>query len=241
VNHDLKAYSEGMKQPVWALFYRVVGEQLSHISDSRVLDFGSGLGITANYLARNNDVVAIEPNADMTEMRIRENRYEQIVGDIEQLKQQQDNSFDVVVCHNVLEYAGERKHIFMELCRVVKPNGIISIIKQNRAGRILQQVILENGVDEAISLLDGGTVRVMNFGQVHYYDMNNMKEWIGDREIHVEKVLGIRTFWALQQSNGVKYEPVWQEKMLEIERKVSEISDYVNVSFFNHVLLRKIR
>ena len=80
-------------------------QQLFQITNSKILDFGSGLGITANHLEKNNDVVAIEPNADMTEMRICENSYQQIIGNIEQLKQQEDNAFDVVVCHNVLEYA----------------------------------------------------------------------------------------------------------------------------------------
>jgi S-adenosylmethionine-dependent methyltransferase len=240
MKNDLKTYFEGMKQPMWALFYRVVEEQLSQITNSKILDFGSGLGITANHLAKNNDVVAIEPNSDMVDMRICENSYEQIIGDIEQLRQQQDNSFDVVVCHNVLEYTKERKDIFKELCRVVKPNGIISIIKQNHAGRVMQQVVLENSVDEAISLLNGGTINVMNFGQVNYYDMNDVKEWIGDIDVNIEKVLGIRTFWALQQNNEIKNDPIWQEKMLKIEMKVSDINDYIIISFFNHVLLKKI-
>jgi len=239
MNTDLKAYSEGMKQPIWSLFYRVVREQLTHITDSKILDFGSGLGITANHLAKNNYVVAIEPNADIAEMRICENSYQQIIGDIEQLRQQQDNSFDVAVCHNVLEYAKERKEIFSELCRVVKPNGIISIIKQNHAGRIMQQVVLENSVDEAISLLNGGTTNVMIFGQVNYYTMKDVKEWIGDMDVNIEKVLGIRTFWSLQQNNEIKNDPFWQEKMLEIEMKVSNINDYINISFFNHVLFKK--
>ena len=240
MNNDLKTYFEGMKQPMWALYYRMVGEQLSHITNSKILDFGSGLGITANYLAKNNDVVAIEPNADMAAMRICENTYEQIIGDIEQLRQQQDNLFDAVICHNVLEYAKERKDIFIELCRVLKPNGIISIVKQNRAGRIMQQVIQENSVNEAISLLNGGITNVMIFGQVNYYDMKDVKEWIGDKNINIEKVLGIRTFWSLQQNNEIKNDPIWQEKILEIEMKVSNINDYINISFFNHVLLKKI-
>ncbi len=71
-------------------------------------------GITANHLAKENDVLAIEPNFEMAEMRICENSYQQVIGDIEKLKQQQDNSFDVVVCHNVLEYAKERKNIFRD-------------------------------------------------------------------------------------------------------------------------------
>jgi len=44
----------------------------------------------------------------------------------------------------------------------------------------------------------------------------------------------------LQQNNEIKYDPVWQEKMFEAEMKVSEIDDYINISFYNHILLRKL-
>jgi S-adenosylmethionine-dependent methyltransferase len=75
MNNDLKIYLENTKKPWNILFYRVVWEQLSQITNSKILDFGSGLGITANHLAKNNDVVAIEPNTDMVEERICENSY----------------------------------------------------------------------------------------------------------------------------------------------------------------------
>ena len=83
MNNDLKVYVENMKKPWSVMFYRLIWEQLPQLNASKILDFGSGLGITANHLAKNNDVVAIEPNADMTEMRTCENRYQQIIGNIE--------------------------------------------------------------------------------------------------------------------------------------------------------------
>jgi S-adenosylmethionine-dependent methyltransferase len=240
MSNDFTAYLENMKKPWSVMYYRLVWEQLSQINNSKILDFGSGLGITANHLAMNNGVVAIEPNTDMAEMRMCENSYQQIIGNIEQLKQQEDNSFDVVVCHNVLEYAKERKEIFREFYRVLKPNGIISIVKHNHVGRIMQKAIFENNLDEAISLLDGGTANVMNFGQIDYYDTNDVIEWIGDIDVNIEKVLGIRTFFALHPNNEIRYDPIWQEKMFELEMKVSDIDDYIKISFYNHILLRKL-
>lgn len=240
MNNDLETYLEYMKKPWTVLFYRVVWEQLSHIANSKILDFGSGLGITANYLARGNDVLAIEPNAEMVDIRIHENNYHQIIGDIEQLKQQQDNSFDAVVCHNVLEYAKDRKDIFREFYRVLKPNGIISIVKHNEAGRIMQKVVFENNLDEAMMLLNGGTSNAAYFGQVNYYNVNDITEWIDDLHINIEKVLGIRTFFALHPNNDIRYDPIWQEKMFELEMKVSDIRDFIGISFYNHVLLKKI-
>ncbi|WP_157450954.1 class I SAM-dependent methyltransferase [Clostridium sp. ATCC 25772] len=239
IKNDLKTYAENLKEPWWLLFYRIVWEQIPIKNGMKILDFGSGLGVTANHLAKDNEVVAIEPNKDMIKMRIDENIYEQIVGDIEILKQQKDEFFDVIVCHNVFEYAKDRKDIFREFYRVLKPNGIISIVKHNHVGRIMQKAIFENNLDEAIYLLDGGRVKVMNFGEVNYYDINDIKQWIGDKDISIEKTLGVRTFWGLQQNNDVKYGQDWQEKMYKLEMKVADIKDYLNIAFYNHIILRK--
>ncbi|EKQ55996.1 MULTISPECIES: class I SAM-dependent methyltransferase [unclassified Clostridium] len=93
----------------------MVWEQLSQITNSKILDFGSGFEITANHLAKSNNVLAIEPDAKMVEKRMCKNNYQQIIGDIGQLKQLEDNSFDVVVCHNVLESVKERKDLFRKI------------------------------------------------------------------------------------------------------------------------------
>nr|WP_026022170.1 class I SAM-dependent methyltransferase [Clostridium senegalense] len=239
MNNDLKTYAENLKEPWWLLFYRIVWEQMPIKNGVKILDFGSGLGVTANHLAKDNEVVAIEPNKDMIKMRIDENVYEQMFGDIEILKQQKDESFDVIVCHNVFEYAKDRKDIFKEFYRVLKTNGIISIVKHNHVGRIMQKAVFENNLDEAIYLLDGGRVKVINFGEVNYYNISDIKQWIGNKDISIEKILGVRTFWGLQQNNDVKYGQDWQEKMYKLEMKVSDIKEYINIAFYNHIILRK--
>lgn len=237
---ELKAYIENTKMPWWKMFYRVLWKQLPQIANSKILDFGSGLGITANYFASNNEVIAIEPNVEMLQERICENSYHQITGNIEQLKDLQNNSFDVVICHNVLEYAEERKEIFKEFVRVLKPNGIISIVKHNHNGRIIQKIAFENNLDQAISLLNGGESSAAFFGQINYYTTDEIIDWTDFKDISIEKVLGIRTFYALNSSiNEVRFDPIWQDKMFELEMKVCDIDDYKNIAFFNHILLRK--
>lgn len=48
--------------PAWdRLLKRIVWKQLGQIEGKRILDFGSGEGISANYYAKNNEVIAIEP------------------------------------------------------------------------------------------------------------------------------------------------------------------------------------
>ena len=67
------------------------------------LDFGSGLGVSANYFAAWHDVTAVEPNEEMIDNKQGENAYTQIKGGIEKTAGFEDKSFDIVFCHNVLE------------------------------------------------------------------------------------------------------------------------------------------
>ena len=96
--------------PAWErMFKRIVWQQLGRISGKRILDFGSGAGITANHFAINNSVIAVEPSEEMLSTACMNHKYNQIVGDISALSQFKDNSFDVIICHNVLEYIDDKK------------------------------------------------------------------------------------------------------------------------------------
>ena len=57
--------------------------------------------------------------------------------------------------------------------------------------------------------------------------------------IGLEKILGIRTFWDLQQNQEIQEDKAWQEQMLEIELKVSDLEEYKSIASFHHVILRK--
>lgn len=63
----------------WELLQKkMIWEQLKHIHNKRVLDFGSGNGMTASHFAIDNEVIAIEPDENTLQDRFRENNYIQI-------------------------------------------------------------------------------------------------------------------------------------------------------------------
>jgi len=103
------------------------------------------------------------------------------------------NPFDVILCHNVFEYA--------------------------------------NG------LLEGKKGYAEKFETINYYEDKELLEW--SDEFELEKILGIRTFWNLQQNQEIQKDKAWQEQMLEIELKVSDFEEYKSIASFHHVILRK--
>lgn len=226
---ELRKWELLLKRMVWA--------QLGEIKNQKILDFGSGPGITANHFAKENQVVAIEPSAEIVKGRWQDNAYEQIIGSLEELRKLEDNSFDVIFCHNVLEYAADRETIVREFYRVLKPGGWISIVKHNRFGRVMQMAVLLNEFGKVNDLLDKKDGMSSEFGVIRYYEDSDIVKWC--EGLTVEKVYGIRTFWDLQQNQEIQEDAEWQEKMLQIEMRVSEIEEFRAIAFFHHLILRK--
>ena len=224
--------------PAWErLFKKIVWKQLGDIKDKYILDFGSGEGITANHYAENNSVVAVEPWEEMLKDAWTDNEYRQIIGDVNSLKEFEDNSFDIIICHNVLEYIDDKENVIRELERVLKPEGFISLVKHNRNGRVMQMAVLLDDFDKANALLDGENSTASKFGAIRYYEDSQIEEW--SSELHIEKTYGIRTFWDLQQNQEKHSDEGSQDKMMDLELRVSVIDDFVDIAFFHHLIIRK--
>lgn len=224
--------------PPWeCLMKRIVWEQLGDIRGKRILDFGSGIGVTADYLAGHNDVTAVEPCEDSLQERWMDNRYEQIIGSTEELRRFEDEAFDMIICHNVLEYAEDRADIVREFGRILRPDGRISIVKHNRAGRVMQMVVLLNDFEQAHSLLDGHDGMSVQYGAIRYYEDADIEKWCPG--LSVTKTLGIRTFWDMQQNQEIHRDAGWQDRMIEIEMRVADMDEYKDIAFFHHLMIEK--
>lgn len=224
--------------PPWeVLLKRMVWQQLGELENKNILDFGSGTGVTANYYAKNNKVTAIEPLIDAVAARYRDFSYEQLLGSTNKLKKLPSESFDVIFCHNVLEYALDREEILSEFERLLKPDGYISLVKHNCPGRVMQMVVLLNNFEHANRLLDGKEGTSAQYGDIHYFNDADIETWCP--KLKIIKTLGMRTFWDLQQNQDCHQNPEWQEKMLLLERRVEDLEEYKQIAFFHHLTIKK--
>ena len=219
------------------LFKKIVWTQLGDIKDKDILDFGSGEGITSDHFAEYNRVIAVEPWEEMLKDAWTDHDYRQVVGDIKTISEFEDNSFDIIICHNVLEYSDDKASVVQELARVLKPGGFISLAKHNRNGRVMQMSVLLDDFEKANALLDGEDSMASKFGPIRYYEDFDVISWCPD--LYIDKTYGIRTFWDLQQNQEKHLDEDWQEKMLRLEMRVSEIQDFVNIAFFHHLIIRR--
>jgi len=232
---NIQAYLENIRKPWGQIYYDILFAQLKDIKGKRVLDFGSGFGLVANHLAKENQVLAVEPNQEMVTLRAKDHPYQQLVGSLEQLASLEDASFDVILCHNVLEYVEDRKLVLEEFTRLLKPRGLLSIVKHNEVGRVLQTVVFENNTQKALDLLAGQDLETHSMGLAQAYDLATAVE---DLALEAQDYQGIRVFYGLQD-NRFKSQEGWRESMLKMELAVCQESPYRDMAFFQHYRLKR--
>ena len=226
------------KLPAWEqMLKRIVWQQLGEINGKRILDFGSGEGITAAHYSENNSVIAIEPSEEMLSKAWRNDKYVQIAGDDAALAEFESDSFDLIICHNVLEYIDDKKTAITEMSRLLKTGGTLSIVKHNRFGRVMQMAVLLNDINRANDLLDGKNSTASKFGCIRYYEDDDILKWCN--QLKLKEVYGIRTFWGLQQNQTQHAFEEWQHRMEELELRVAKIDEFRKIAFFHHLIFVK--
>ena len=233
---DIQQYKQMLEQPWGKIQYEITFAQLAHLKNKKILDFGSGLGLVSQFLGENNEVVVIEPEKEML-FAYPNHTYKKILGSLEQVEKFESESFDIILCHNVLEYIEEnnRENYLSELKRVLKQDGKLSIIKHNQVGKIMQAVVFSNDVDQALDLLKGNDFRSVSFNSGTTYTIDKLLEM---SKMKLVKYQAIRTFYSLQM-NEVKTQDKWIEKMTEMELAVCDLLPYKDISFLQHVCLMK--
>ena len=235
----IRDYRNMVEQPWGKMFYELIYEQLNISEEKRVriLDFGAGFCITANYYAKNHEVVAVEPNEEMYNLRAEDNEYTLITQGVDYLKAVPDNYFDVVLCHNVLEYIENREAVLDQLVRVVKPEGILSIVKHNLLGRVMGSAVLADDPNVALELLNNISEDSM-FGNRSVYSNELLIETLS-HDMKLSDSYGIRTFFGLSSNNEIKHTNEWYQSMLALEIKTSTMEEFKKIAFFNHLIFKK--
>lgn len=92
-------------------------------------------------------------------------------------------------------------------------------------------------MEQAHSLLDGNDGMTSKYGAIHYYEDLDIEKWCP--ELMITKTMGMRTFWDMQQNQEIHKDVYWQDKMVDIEMRVSDMDGYKDIAFFHHLIIKK--
>ena len=233
---NISHYKDLLQQPWGKIQYDITFAQLAHLEDLDILDFGAGFGLVSQFLSQKNRVTAVEPEADLLLADDHQN-FTKIIGSLEALEDLPSQTFDVICCHNVLEYIepSQRPAYIQDLERLLRPGGRLSIIKHNQVGKVLQSVVLNNDIETALGLLEGEDFKSLSFAQGKVYSLSDLEKM---SQLTIDNYLAIRSFYSLQP-NHFKTEKGWLEKMTQMEPAVCDLKPYKDISFLQHVWMRK--
>lgn len=101
----------------------------------------------------------------------------------------------------------------------------------------MQMAVMLDDIEKANGLLDGKNIATSKFGAINDYEDKMISEWnVGLRCVDS---FGIRTFWDLQQNQEKHDLEEWQDKMMQLEMRVSQIDEYRKIAFFHHLIFIK--
>jgi S-adenosylmethionine-dependent methyltransferase len=149
---------------VWAALDPVVAAG----TPLRVLDVGGGSGNFAVPLARLvHTVTVVDPSADALATLNRRaqtagvgDRVHGVQGDGDLLHEvippgdDGEGSYDLALCHSVLEVVDDPATTLREITRALRPGGTASVASANRAGAVLARAVAGHPV-EALALVEG--------------------------------------------------------------------------------------
>ena len=238
---SIKDYRELIQKPWGRMFYEMIFRQLN-LSDGKplkILDFGAGFCVTASHYAQNHNVTAVEPDKNMLRFRI-DAEYQLINGCDDVLNSFDSSAFDLVICHNVLEYVQNKEFILKQLSRVLKSGGKLSIVKHNLTGRILANAVFADDPKTALELLENGDNQKNMFGSRNTYSNEYLTNFLNSCGLMLSDCFGIRTFFGLSSNDDIKFTDEWYENMLKLEMKACNADQYKSIAFFNHLIFTKL-
>ena len=148
-------------------------------------------------------------------------------------------SFDMVLCHNILEYVDDAATVLRGAARVLRgTSAILSIVARNRAGEVLKAAIQNGDLEAAERYLTaqwgseslyGGRVRLLTPTELEAMLNAESLEVIAHRGIRV-----VADYLPSQVSRSAEY-----ERIFELERKLGKLNEFSATARYTQYLVRR--
>jgi S-adenosylmethionine-dependent methyltransferase len=212
------------------------------------LDVGCGTGATAIRLARlGMHVTLLDSSPAMLDIAKRAAREAGVTdkvvlqrGDAAQLaKLFPLRSFDVILCHNILEYCDDPAAVLCDAARALRDSSaILSVLVRNQAGEVFKAAIQAGDLAAA---KDGLTAEwgqeSLYGGRVRLFTSDNLQAMLKAASLAVIADRGVRVmadYLPPRISRSAEY-----ERILELERKLGSQPEFAAVARYKQYLANR--
>jgi len=212
------------------------------------LDIGCGTGAIAVRLARLGlHVTLLDASLPMLDFAMRAAREAGVTesialkhGDAAQFANLfPAESFDVILCHNVLEYVDDSCAVLRSAARALRdPSSIISVLVRNQAGDVLKAAILDGDLPAAEHNLTAEWGHESLYGgRVRLFAAESLQSILLESELAVIAERGVRVmsdYLPPRVSRNDEY-----RRILELERKLGRRPEFAAVARYTQCLAHR--
>ncbi len=209
------------------------------------LDLGCGTGATAIRLARLGiRVTLLDSSPAMLDIAKRAAREAGVTDrvvlqhdDATQLENLfRSRSFDVILCHNILEYCDDPGAVLRGAARALRDSAaILSVLVRNQAGEVLKAAIQAGDLAAAENNLTAEWGQESLYGgRVRLFRSDSLQAMLKAASLAMTAERGIRVladYLPQQVSRSAEY-----ERILELERKLGGRPEFAAVARYLHYL-----
>jgi S-adenosylmethionine-dependent methyltransferase len=212
----------------------------------RVLDLGCGTGATAVRLAQLGfQVTMLDSAPAMLEIAERTAREAGVTDSIFVLREDaanvakifQDASFDLVICHNLLEYLEKPQTVVRGIARTLRDSGILSVLVRNQAGEVMKAAIKNGDLGAAEDALGSEWGEESLYGgKVRLFTPQSAEQMLTETSLAIAVRRGVRVladYLPAQLSRSAEY-----ERILALERALGKRQEFFGIARYLHYMAR---
>lgn len=221
---------------------------------ARVLDAGCGLAETAAlWLQRGCRLVLCDTSAAMIRQAVQDLAFDRDeAGDAIEIAEGRaedlgrrfaPSSFDLVLCHTLLEYVDRPEELVASFRSLLRPGGRLSCLVFNRHSEAWRRAVLGHDPAAAAAALESRDFSADLFEGVRRrgFSRAEVEEMIEDARLEVREVRGVRIFCDLYPPAALEGESYFRSA-LELERLAMDRDPFRGMGRYLHfIAVRKER
>jgi S-adenosylmethionine-dependent methyltransferase len=248
----LEAFQQWQASPWGRLRYLVTEANLLRHLDSapqRVLDVAGGNGLEAVRLAAlGHEVTVLDPAGAMLRIAMERaealdvaDRLHVVQAGAEDAPELFDNDdFDVVLCHNLLQYVEDRRAVLAAIMAPLRRNGLLSVLAPNADSDPLRTAIRRHDPRRALYDLDS------DLSYVDLFDIELPACTAAESIGHLAELgfglvtrYGVRCVCDYITDDELKHDPAFFADLERLELALSDRMPYLLTARFFHLVARR--
>lgn len=238
--------------PWYRLTRRQIGAGLAqHLSGRklRILDAGGGNGLDSLPLAaQGHDVLIVDYSAAMladaqTQAATRglqgqlQVQQAELSGIDELLK---GETFDAVLCHNVIQYLDDAPALLRQLAAALRPGGLLSLVSMNRYSAVYAALLLRNDVKAARAGIGAHAAHTVIFdAPLIVYSAAEAAAMLAQAGLAVTADYGLLCITAYWREDERKHDPAVYAQLEELELALMDQEPYKSLARSFQVIAHK--